>query len=178
MTTYYTLPYEIILLIAHTSPLAWYKLACADSRVGRLSIQEKDKIDIQNYFTRKEINDLLTIYTLCGKIHRNNDKPALILSNSRMCWYQHGKLHRDKRPAQIDFIRCFNTVNGELCEIVIVKQEWYKNGVRHRSRGLPAIVHTSGSLEWYKRGLWCHNENPINSIKFHNNWWENGKRIK
>ncbi len=30
-----------------------------------------------------------------GKLHRDNDLPAVIYTNGTQMWYQHGKLHRD-----------------------------------------------------------------------------------
>lgn len=60
-----------------------------------------DKIECIN-----SIYDLPIIYTNCNQywyrhklIHRNDDKPALILYTGSKSWYQYGELHRDKLPA-------------------------------------------------------------------------------
>lgn len=50
-----------------------------------------------------------------GKLHRDNDQPAIIFRNVQQ-WYQHGRRHRINKPAVI--IGC-------------VYEEWYNDGVRH-----------------------------------------------
>src|SRR5580704_8843778 len=55
-----------------------------------------------NLFTVK-IKDYYSIkYKLFGKLHRINDKPAVIYYNGTKVWYINGKRHRDNdQPAAI-----------------------------------------------------------------------------
>ena len=34
-----------------------------------------------------------------GKLHGNNDQPAIVLANGYKAWYHKGRLHRDDQPA-------------------------------------------------------------------------------
>lgn len=73
-----------------------------------------------------------------GKLHSEDDQPAVVRANGTQEWYQNGKHHRDNdRPAII-------RPNGT--------QLWYRNGLLHRDRDLPAIVCLNGYREWYKNG--------------------------
>ena len=71
-----------------------------------------------------------------GEIHRDNDLPAIIYSNGAQYWYQNGLFHRDNDLPAIIFI------TGT--------QHWYKNGSLHRDNDLPAMVFADGSKQWYK----------------------------
>lgn len=80
-----------------------------------------------------------------GKRHRDGDKPAY-MSSSKHIWYQHGKLHRD------DDKPCFITECG-----LYNYKAWFKNGVRHRDKG-PALIHGhSWSLQtqYWLDGMKC-----------------------
>lgn len=87
------------------------------------------------------------------KLHRDNDKPAIIHANGDQEWYVDGKLHRD----------------NDLPAIMTVKgtQQWYQHGKLHRDNDKPAIVGSNGQLWWYQHGL-LHRDNckPVNG---HNN---------
>jgi hypothetical protein len=74
-----------------------------------------------------------------GKLHRDNDLPAVIYQNGDLFWYKNGKLHRDN-----DLPAVINT-NGELF--------WYKNGNFHRDNDLPAAIYKTGYQQWYKNGI-------------------------
>lgn len=73
-----------------------------------------------------------------GRIHRADDKPAVIYANGGQEWYQHGKLHRDDDKPAIIYS------NGS--------QEWYQHGELHRANGLPAVIDANGVLEWWLDG--------------------------
>lgn len=74
-----------------------------------------------------------------GKIHRDNDLPAVIRPMSYKQWFQHGDIHRDNdKPAAI-------WTNG--------RTEWYKHGKLHRENDLPAVILNNGTQEWHKNGL-------------------------
>ena len=54
-----------------------------------------------------------------GKMHRDNDKPAVMYSSGYKAWFQNGLRHRDgNKPAII-------RGNGDKL--------WYKNGVRYHA---------------------------------------------
>ena len=65
----------------------------------------------------------VTWYFRDGRIHRDNDKPAIIWKNGSISYFNMGKRHRTNGPARI----------GHCGE-----KEWYFNGRRHRADG-PAV---------------------------------------
>jgi len=76
-----------------------------------------------------------------GKLHRDNDLPAIITPNEKKYWYKNGVRHRDNDlPAVI-------LANGD--------QFWYQNGKLHRDNDLPAIIYANGDQKWFKNGLIC-----------------------
>ena len=97
--------------------------------------------------TQKELLDLLkydittdkvrTTYQLNGKLHRDEDQPAVINANGSKYWYQDGLRHRD------DDLPAIVYANGT--------KEWYQNGELHRGNDLPAVINADGS-EWYVNG--------------------------
>ena len=67
------------------------------------------------------------------KRHRDNDEPAVILSNGAKKWYQNGLLHRDNdEPAII-------CSNGD--------KFWFQNDKQHRDNGA-AIEYFDGTKRW------------------------------
>lgn len=63
-----------------------------------------------------------------GKLHREDDLPAIEYFNGSKNWFQNGKYHRENGPAI------------ELYEDgFLIEQHWMKNGQRHREDG-PAII--------------------------------------
>ena len=78
-----------------------------------------------------------------GKLHREDDLPALIMPQiymygkphvaERRYWYKHGKLHRDgDKPAVITIWEKTNRIGSET---------WYSDGVLHRDNNdLPAFI--------------------------------------
>ena len=73
-----------------------------------------------------------------GELHRDNDLPAVILSNGTQFWYQNGKLHRDNDLPAIIY------PSGH--------QIWYKNGKRYHKK-MPAKTYTSESERYYENGM-------------------------
>ena len=77
-------------------------------------------------------------WLLNGKLHRENDQPAVINPNSYKEWWVNGELHRDDdRPAGIH-------PDGTQC--------WYQHGLLHRDGDEPAIIHSDGYKEWWVNG--------------------------
>lgn len=71
-----------------------------------------------------------------GKIHRDDDKPAVINKDNEKYWYQNNVLHRVNNPAVIK-------LDSEL---------WYLNGRRHRIGG-PSFYGRGFESRWYVNGL-------------------------
>jgi hypothetical protein len=111
--------------------LAWF--ACARVRVA---LFEEVTINHSPVFPNA------TKYRRNGKLHRDNDLPALVsISNGRVTqsWWQDGELHRDNDlPALI--------VPGYA-------QEYLWRGKLHRPSGMPAIEYTDGRREWCWNGV-------------------------
>tara|TARA_R110002049_G_scaffold28977_1_gene98624 strand:+ start:12495 stop:12878 length:384 start_codon:yes stop_codon:yes gene_type:complete len=92
-------------------------------------------------------------------------------------WYTIKKpkmLHREDGPAVIEY-------NGDF---VVLRKEWYKNGVLHRD-GKPARILTYyyNKKEWYKNGL-RHREDGPACISYdcfgneHVKFYINGERVE
>jgi len=98
-----------------------------------------------------------------GKIHRDNDLPAIIYYDGTQEWFQNGELNRDNDlPA---LIYSYGT------------KVWYKNGQRHRDNDMPAVIHYDGTQIWYNNGEY-HRDNDLPAIiKANGNkeWYKNGK---
>ena len=71
-----------------------------------------------------------------GKLHRNNDLPAVEYANGGKCWYKNDKCHRDGDLPAVEY------ADGGKC--------WHKNGFYHRDNNLPAIEYSNGIKSWYK----------------------------
>ena len=69
-----------------------------------------------------------------GKLHRDDDNPAIIYANGTLVWWKNGERHRDDdKPARV-------YASGLL--------EWFKNGERHRTTG-PAVILPKNSQEYW-----------------------------
>lgn len=66
-----------------------------------------------------------------GKLHRDDDLPAIVNANGSNQWYQNGKLHRDNDLPAIVW------ENGS--------NEWFRHGRRYRKNDLSVIVNEDGS---------------------------------
>lgn len=118
---------------------------------------------------RIRISFLGTFYFRKGKIHRDKNKPAIMLIDGSTYYYKYGKKHSLKYPA-------VKKNNGALL--------WYRYGKRHRENG-PAVVYTSGTQEYWYNGF-LHNENgpaitcsyesENNSLYVREEWFKYGKR--
>lgn len=98
-----------------------------------------------------------------GKIHRDDDQPAIIHESGTKEWYKYGERHRDNdQPAII-------TANGS--------KEWYKEGKHHREGDQPAIITSSGSKYWYHNGKPHRDNNQPAIIKSNGSqyWYKNGE---
>jgi hypothetical protein len=100
-------------------------------------------------------------YYLNGKIHRDNDEPAMMFEDGTARWYQHGLTHRDNdKPAYIT-----NTI-----------EYWYQYGKLHRDNDKPALIDEYGNHEWYQHGK-LHRDNDMPALigKCERKWYHHGK---
>ena len=97
----------------------------------------EELFDILKYdITTDQYRD--TTYQFNGKLHRDEDQPAVIKANGSKYWYQDGKKHRDEdQPAVIK-------ADGA--------KFWYKDGNLHRDNDLPAVIYADGDKWWYTDG--------------------------
>lgn len=146
--------------------------------IGPISITMKGKtvtnqITIVRELNGEELESMLSGFALfsddslrwfCkGKLHRENDLPAVIRTNCDSEWWSNGLLHRRGDKPAIDYS---------------LKQEWYKNGKRHRENDLPAVIIKHYVHEWWYNGK-QHRENDLPAVIYADGglaWWYNGKR--
>ena len=161
------LPLEIYVTIALTEPCAWCALL-AVSDFARWTMTSHAR-RMRRSFLRVVIDHKKIQYFLQNKLHNFDDFPAVIhkkglkndLSNRNLAKFN---------PPQI-----FSEDN--MANRKIIKQEWFRNGKRHRDNDMPAIIYTDGSREWYKNGC-RHRDNDAPAIIRANGrqeWWQNDK---
>ena len=73
-----------------------------------------------------------------GKLHRDDDLPAVEWTNGSKEWRVHGKRHRDGDKPAVEL------ADGSL--------EWWMDGELHRDGDKPAIVWSDGHQEWWVHG--------------------------
>lgn len=121
--------------------------------LNALNIREKSTIkqikkywNINSKYTNIAYADGSQMWYMNGKLHRDQDQPAIIRADGTREWWVNGQCHRDNDlPAIVD-------VDGT--------QEWWINGQCHRDDG-PAIILADGTQYWYKNGqrhraAFCH----------------------
>lgn len=80
-----------------------------------------------DHFTIKYTFAYCTHWTFRGKLHRENNLPAIEWTGGTREWYHRGKRHRDNDLPAIE------SYNGD--------RGWYQRGKLHRDNDLPAIQH-------------------------------------
>ena len=108
--------FDIKCHIAKFDQESWYVLYLYDADFRKYAVTEQGIKLFKELFTKCIINEELkrTEYRLLGKLHRDNDKPAVICTDGSQFWYQNGNLYRDNDLPTIIY------ADG--------KQVWYKNG--------------------------------------------------
>ena len=100
--------------------------------------------------------------------HRDNDLPAVIYDDGSQLWFQNDELHRDNdQPAKI--ITNKNITNKSLY--------WYQHGKLHRDNDQPATIESIGNRYWYQHDQ-LHRDNDQPAIIFHNgdqHWYQHGQ---
>ena len=132
---------------------------------------------------------------LNGKLHRDNDEPAMIryphlfsgiYLGGKQVWYKHGAKHRDNDlPAEMlsgGTKRWFMHGNlhrdgDEPAEIGSDgTKKWYKHGGKHRDNDLPAEIYSDGTQLWYQHGQ-LHRDNDLPAVILSDGtkkWYING----
>ena len=83
-------------------------------------------------------NDGREEWFLNGKLHRENDHPAIVYPDGYKEWWVNGKPHRENdQPASIH-------ADGT--------QVWWVNGKLHRDGDEPAVIRPDGYKEWWVNG--------------------------
>ena len=150
------LPWEIILIIL--KQYNDYKY-CIRLLVTCTQLYDNELLmkEIKDNFTECRVDQYgIQRWYLNGKLHRDNDKPAIIYQNGTQYWYFNGKIHRDNdKPAIISEAGY---------------KEWLFNGKPHRENG-PAIIHPDGNKFWclnnksYSEEEYWKEIDKINSLK-------------
>ena len=128
-------------------------------------------------------------YLRNGKLHRDNDLPAVIYTDGKQRWYQNGLTHRDNDlPAVITeegdqtwYKNGFKHRDNDLPAKINANGDkyWYQNGFHYRDNDLPAIIRTCGEKVWYKNGL-IHRDNDLPAITYPTGsryWFKNRNKI-
>jgi hypothetical protein len=158
--TYYSLPFELTLILAQISPSTWFLLVQADSRLARYAWVNKSIVEDNLTITVRKDN---SVYTKLpnGMTHKNGDLPAIIYHNNQCAYYKYGKLHRDgDQPSLIYTNAHYWYQYGQAhrdCDLPAVvysnnRREWYQHGNLHRDGDNPALITSDGSLMWYQHG--------------------------
>lgn len=101
------------------------------------SVIPKPKTVLYYEYTQRVYADGTVVYTRDGYKHRDDDLPAIELSNGDKEWWVNGKLHRDgDKPAVVHD-------TGE--------KKYFKNGKLHRENG-PALFLSDITPVWFWHG--------------------------
>jgi hypothetical protein len=123
--------------------------------------------------------DNYRIWFYNGKIHREDDKPAVYADNEQYtsikqeklkyykAWYKNGVRHRDSdKPAIMceeahliaSYFEFYDQGQLDDFRYEYEYESYYKNGLLHRDDDKPALIGKNGTMAWYKIGL-LHREN-------------------
>jgi hypothetical protein len=130
--------------IATFNKEAWYWLYQVDLEFKEYASSEDGIKEYKRIHYDVVIKPNKTKYYLFGKLHREEDLPAIIYADGSQEWYKNGLLHRE----------------GDLPAIIWADgtSEWWINGKLHRpdhngQRDLPAYIGANGSQVWYINGI-------------------------
>jgi hypothetical protein len=121
------LPWEIILLIL--KQLDDYKDSFQFLRTQK-EFWENNllKKEIKEYFTKCKITDSGERWYFNGKLHREDDQPAIISPNESKEWYFNGKLHRDDEAFGPE---CGNSEGVSSSKPAVMWKDGRKSWFRH-----------------------------------------------
>lgn len=114
-----------------------------------------------SYYTMEDWHTFKSWYKN-GKLHRDDDLPAIEYTDGHKMWYKNDEIHRDGDLPAIEY------ANGS--------KKWYKDGLLHRDGDLPAVeYYEDGDKMWYKNGvLHRDGDNPAIEYTYKKEWWKNG----
>jgi hypothetical protein len=127
--------FDIKYNIAKSCPDAWFLFYLYDDEFHEFALSPRGINEYIRAFTMRTVSVYGIEYRLLAKLHNHSDLPAVITNNGDLYWYSLGLLHRCDGPEIMMFGR----------------EEWWKNGTRHRDGDLPAIITREQSV-WYANG--------------------------
>jgi hypothetical protein len=183
MFTITNLAFEIIKIIVQESPDLWFNLVQTCSIFNKYLCID-NLVELQDWFTIIKSNYYETMYKLPnGQLHRNYDLPAVVYSNGTMCWYQYGVPCRSNdKPAvvlentRIWFVNGYigrvndkpaiedqngnywfqgtpiHTINDVLQGNSFNPMWWYRQKYYHRNGDEPAFV-GEDIMIWFNHGI-------------------------
>ena len=114
-----------------------YKTIC--QLIERLKDPQRRARIIESITKREVDKEGNILYYLDGKLHRENDKPAIEWADgTKSWWYRKGQHHRENDKPAVEW------AHG-------TKEWWYK-GQLHRENGKPAVEGVDGMKEWWVNG--------------------------
>lgn len=150
--------------LAVCSPECWRVISLVSRNFAKLYVLSKHfepfRQKVRDKFTVKNVDKEGNVfYTLCGKLHREFDLPALITVDGQVSWYYYGHLSRGgDKPAYISRDTQKWAVNGligrESDQPSIVTPffiEYFKDGLKTRV-GSPAVIFANNVVEYWSHG--------------------------
>jgi hypothetical protein len=136
----------------------WIIFAIYDTEFRKYAFTNEGILSFRSLFTIKINRTYGVEYTLLGLNHNEGDLPAIITNGSEKYWFKSGKIHRDNDlPAIVYHNRCEwwmyglrHRLGDKPAIITDTSLIWYHNGMIHRDK-LPALI-CDGKEEWYEYG--------------------------
>ena len=113
---------------------------------------------------------------LNGLLHSFNDQPAMIESDGRMLWYDHGDLSRgNDLPAVVIIGEHYEWWtagipgrDGDRPAVVTrMAKEWIVNDQLHREGGQPAVIWYNGDMDYFEKGMQHRDNAPAVVVRGH-----------
>jgi antitoxin component YwqK of YwqJK toxin-antitoxin module len=150
-------------MIKHTNFIVECKVVLSDEEIEWFETKKITVKLLEEYKIDERCDERCDEYWYKnGKLHHDNDLPAIIYEDGEKRWYKNGQIHRE------------NDLPAVICPYGY--QVWYKNGEFHRENDFPAIILPDGTQYWYKNGL-LHRDNDLPAIICLNGpqeWYQNG----
>ncbi len=144
---------------------AWLQLCVALPCFGRYSLHMWVQREAKDRFTRMKERGFSCDYLLpCGKLHHDNDQPAVNHANGHKEWWVNGKRHRDNDQPVVIY------AGGT--------KEWWVHGKLHRDNDLPAVIFSNGGMEWwvYDKRHRDNDQPAVTRADGSKAWWVHGKQ--
>lgn len=167
---------EIKILISLHFDDVFYNLYLVDNDIREYAHTPEGNYNFQKIAIKETKTEIKTIYTLFGKLHNIDDKPAIIYHAPNSI-HNMGKLMKycfntdNYKPSgtcnystlndsNIIYMSSHNpslipkVENEQIYDIKFISgaKLWYKNNKLHRDN-LPAIIHSNGKKEYYQNDI-------------------------